>query len=121
MDEWDPIYTYGAMLFETCIVMYQTQIDFGQGEIGPERARTELEVEAEFGEPIWRGITSLMLESEAAASRLIEIEYQAMGLIEILEIGEAEMGTAATVGTIEGVCGSMQERMNSIELREASA
>src|SRR3990170_4720717 len=50
MADWRPAYSQGGVLLETCMMMYQTHADFGQGEIDLQRAHTELEAEADFVE-----------------------------------------------------------------------
>jgi hypothetical protein len=113
-DNWRPAYNPGALLFETCTMTYQTHADFGQGVINLERARDELEVEAEFVEYVLRDITSVVPQNEKVASHVLKIEAQASSLTEWLEPKDNDIGTTKALAAIDAVCSSLQSRMNAI-------
>jgi len=120
-DEWRPAYNQGAVLFETCTMTYNTHADFGQGMIGLERARAELEVEAEFVEYVLRGIASVVPQGEAVASHVLRIEAKASALTEWLEPEDDDIGTPEALAAVEAACSSLQGRMDAIVADAKSA
>lgn len=111
---WRPAYLQGSLLFQTCMVTYETHADFGQGEIGLDRARPELETEARFVEIVLRGIISTTPQNEVVADHILKIEAQAHALTAWVDPEEEDIGTDAALETIGSICSSLQTRVNMI-------
>jgi hypothetical protein len=118
-DTWRPAYHLGALLFETCTMTYNTHADYGQGIIGLDRARTELEAESNFVEYVLRGITSIVPESEQVAAHIIGIETQVYALVEWL--GSEDLGAGGAEEAINRSCISLQSQMDKIYNQAQSA
>lgn len=120
-DDWRPVYSQGALLFEICVVAHQTHSDYAKRAIALERAQAELEVEAEFASYVWRDITSVQPQDESAASHLLENETQAMALAELLVTVEEAIGSPETLASLDSVCSALQEQMDAIVADATSA
>jgi len=114
MDEWRPAYDQGSVLFEVCTLMYQTHSDFGQGVIDRERARAELDTEADFIGFTQRGTASMAAPSEAIAPHLASLEELTLALIEVYGVNDDSIGTPDVLATLDPTCGSLQARMQAI-------
>jgi len=114
MADWRPAYSQGGVLLETCMMMYQTHADFGQGEIDLLRAHTELEAEADFAESVRRDADSMAAPSEAVAPHLVRLEELTAELIALLGSGEPSIGTPEVLTALDSSCQSLQAIMDAI-------
>jgi hypothetical protein len=113
-DEWRPAYVQGAVLFETCMMVFQTHTDYAQGTIGLERAEVELDVEAEFSEQVQRAVTSVSGHGATVIKHVARIDEQATKLLKLIKGDEAAIGSPDALSDIDALCGSLQSRMNAI-------
>jgi hypothetical protein len=111
---WRPAYNLGALLFETCTLVYQTHADFSQGEIGTDRAQDELEAESDSVEYVLNSITATSPESDDIAAYLLQTEAQATALTAWLGSQDNGLGTPQALDGIGHTCESLQNIMNSI-------
>jgi hypothetical protein len=102
-------------------VAYRTQSDYAQGVIALERARAELEAEANVAEYVWRDITSTQLQDESAASHLFENETQAMALVELLVPQADAIGSSEVLAALDEACSALQGQMDAIVADASSA
>lgn len=113
-DEWRPAYVQGAVLFETCILVFQTHSDYAQGVIGLERAETELDVEAESTEQVQQAIASASGHGATVLNHLAKIDERATKLLKMIQGDETGIGSPDVLSDIEALCGSLQSRVNAI-------
>jgi hypothetical protein len=114
MTEWGPVYNMGALLFETCTLVYQTHYDFGQGVIDADRAQVELEAESEAVEYALGILESSAPEGDIAGGLLLQIKAEASVLTYWLEPQGDRLGTPQALENIGLSCESLQSIMNNV-------
>ncbi len=112
--DWRPAYRQGGVLLETCMMMYQTHADFGQGEIDLQRAHAELEAEADFVELVRRDADSMAAASEAVAPHLVRLEELTAELIALLGSDDPSIGAPEVLSALDSSCGFLQASMDAI-------
>lgn len=112
--EWGPVYKMGALLFETCVVVYQTHSDFEQGVIDADRAQVELEAESASVEYAQGILASSAPEGDIAGSLLLQIETEASLLTYWLEPQADRLGTPQALENIGLSCESLQNIMTNV-------
>ena len=114
MADWRPAYSQGGVLLETCMMMYQTHADFGQGEIDLQRAHAELQAEADFVELVRQDTDSMAAPSEAVEAHLVRLEEITAELIALLGSDDPSIGTPEVLTALDSSCQSLQAIMDAI-------
>ena len=114
MTEWRPVYNMGALLFETCTLIYQTHYDFDQGVIDVDRAQVELAAEYDAVEYALGIIGSAAPEGDIAGSLLLQIEDEAALLTYWVEPQADRLGTPQALENIGLSCQSLQDIMTNV-------
>ncbi|TFH38075.1 MAG: hypothetical protein E4G99_00595 [Anaerolineales bacterium] len=114
-DEWRPAISNAILLSTTCQLMFETHFKYSEGEIDLTRAKSELTTEGDFVGFAVRGFSSGPVPSLAVAPYILELEQQTNTLAYLLPPkNDSLIGSAQTLDTLGGICGSLNNLMTEI-------